>query len=409
MIGKQRRILPEESYFMMEEFKEMCQLAVKVDNKQVLEKILNNFKKGFVGLRLRTDGQFLLPAKDDLEIVRFPKDLTDCRDACETLYKDHSPSWKDRLATIGMNDQIIAISSNHLCCDGGLLLHNFLHCLDDDIGEPAELPWPICEAYKEDLARAQLSSIKLSHVDELTDMFLDPRNKPSEIPKRASFYDEITPVHEFQCYNSNTKKITGLTESIFSASCLTLSAIGDAIKKFGVCNCCEIRKYLKPGQLNLSCCNHFVCMKIVAHGIKHSNTIRDLNNAFREDLRRKQTDGTIFKTYLAPYDSKFPNKALINCSNVGPIRYKAPIKDFWMQSAMNKQALRGFFFLVSYSKISESENNIVTRLTVDQDTIPPPLAKMVNDSILYTLTKLPLDLKLLDAVKAIQRFQRKYK
>lgn len=410
MISKSTRaVLPAERFYVTQKYNEMVQIAIKVNSEASKQKILNNFAKSFVGLRLCTDGKFLKPAKSEFQVITLPDHFTECDDAVEYMYLNYTPDWSKRMASIAVTKDIVVVNTSHLCADGAFLVNMLNHCLDDDIGEPASLPLPSQDVYKRFFEEFKnKNSLDLYTNNDLTQLPLTRKVVDEGKKRRAMFIDSKINALSTQCYDPETKKVKGLTELLWSSAILSVCAMKNKIDKFGIMNATDWRKFLKPSEINLSHCNHFSLLRIAAPNIRPTNTIRDLHLSLRNDLTKKLSDGSVFASYLVPFESPYPKAALIDVSNLGPLKIKEPIVDFCIHSGMSNLSPRGVLFLISYSKISKTKNEIMTQLTFDQDSIPITVGKRFNDSVLFAMQNIPLDIKIDDAVKQIQKYQRKH-
>lgn len=406
MIQSKWKIPNRDLGYANRDYNEMVQLALKLDNEKNFRIVLNNFKKMFMGLRVCTDGEYLMHSNNDFKVHSLPSNITTCQDASDYIYKYHSPDWKERIAEIGVaNNNIVVVNSNHICSDGGFVLYALKHCLDNDLGIMPEFPWRVKEAFEDEFKKISINNPKLVTKEEMTQFDLDQNFKSNDQVDIAESVIRVIDARSVKCYDSQRNKMMGLNDFISSMFSLALMANSCEKNKFGLHVCIDYRKFLKPSQLNLSCCNHFICTKINAPGISMNNTIADLNKSFKTTLNEKITTGAIYSAYNQPWEVPYPQGAFGCLSNLGPISVKPPIEDFWIQSSMNKYTLHGNMLFVTYSKLIGNRNDLVFKLTYDQDSVPTKVGKALNDSIVYALQNISPNTKISDALKKIKQFQ----
>lgn len=385
---------------------EMCQMAIKLATKKDLNKVLSNFKKMFMGLRMRTDGEYLYPNNLPIEVHQIPRCMNDCRSVTEFMYNELSPDWNEVMASIAVGDDIIAVSSNHICSDGGFLLHAFNHCLDDDVGPIPKFPCYIPDAYKDHFDKLDIKDrAKLLDKEELVNFPLDQSMKTADKFKPAQYFTRVFPTSTASCYDHKTKKCNGLNDVLSCASVLTIMATTQTTDRFGLYNNIDLRKYLKNGG-DLSCCNHFIGVRIKPHGITLNSTVQEMKDGYRKMLQWHLKEGGVFHSYFQPFETPFPKAIVCGTSNLGPIKAKYPIEDFWLQSNMASSHAAGCFFVLTYSRIIGDLNEIVIKYTFDQDTIPRETARKVADSIVYATQHIAPNTRIIDAIQQIGRYQR---
>lgn len=394
-----------EKRFVSQESREMIQCSIKVNDPSLIPKLLSYFIKGFVSLRLSTDGIGYYPLKQDVKPILLPDSITSCTDASYYMEHNCDPNFKEALATIGYNERILSLNSSHCCTDGDLIIDVLSRCYDDNFPEPAILPRTVEDAYSEQFRNLKIDPSSLMKKSDLASLILNPNRKNCTNEKRAKFVTCVTPANKFQCYDQQKKRPVGLTDSFFSAIPLAIAAYNNSLERYGIRTACGFRRFLRKDQVDLSFGNHYTGLNIEAKGITPKTTIKELNQSFRKDFSEKYKNGSVFASYLQKSEG-FPNTAIANLSNIGPIFLKDPIIDLNLKTGINSRISEGTLLMMSYSIVKEDRNDIVTRLRYSPSVIEDNLANVINDSIMHVLLDIPMSATIEEAFEDIKKFQK---
>lgn len=405
MLQRSWKIPAHDLHYANQELNEMTHLAVKLADRQSLNKVIENWKKEFMGLRVKTDGKYLYPTDTSFQVIKLPNNIVSCHEACDYIYDNHCPDWSQRMASIGYSDNNIAVvSTNHILADGGFLLYALDHCLDDNIKAERKFPETVKEDFSQIFSKLKLEKNPNFDIDDLSKLDIKNNDIKVHIKRKAESYDKVIPAKSILCYDSKQHKVIGLNDSLDSACVLSMMALSKKQDHFGLFNLVDYRRFLKPEQINMRLCNHFAILKIVAPNITLKNTISEMNHEFRRVLHQIMTTDEVYKEYLNPIKRPYPSGATCELSNLGPIRMKPPIEDFWTQSSSSNINLEGNLYFLSYSKLIGNRNDLVIKLTFDQDSIPSKCGKKLLDSVVYTLQQISPQTKISDALQQIRNF-----
>ena len=222
------------------------QFAIKCENQNAIEKIVNNFNKIFLGLRLKVVDEHFAKASEETiinNVLKLPMWIQDCRTACNWIDENINIPVTERLTTIASNDRIIVVHSNHDVSDSGFILNAIDHCLDDDIVNAFyvdpnlsadEKLVPIREsiAFQTEIERAEKNKPLLHPYPDCTSFPYDV-NDPhfaKKCPVQIHYDDEI-PIEELTCFDKKTKRPKQMNELLWTA--ITMNQYAMAINKEG--------------------------------------------------------------------------------------------------------------------------------------------------------------------------------
>lgn len=385
----------------------MTQLAVQLSNVKDIPKVINNFKKMFMGLRLSTDGEYLYKKKYDNNLHRLPFHLSNCREALDYAYESLMPDWKDSMAYIAVGENnLVTITSNHLLADGTFMINALKHCLDDKISQVPEFPKPVFEAYQKTIEDIQKKDIKVPDKIDVTKFYYDLRNKPSKSQKPTNDITLEFPAESLQCFDKAKNRCQDLTYYLSSASAVSTMALTRLQTKFGLRNMIDLREFMSPDKFDLAYCNHNASIALDAPNIRLSNSISDLHQAFKQLMEYNLKKGAVFASLKnnQSQSAKKDNITTTCLSNLGDIECQSPIKDFWIQTKMSSAYMSDSIQLLTYSKIQGKNNHLVLRLSHDKSLIPPKDGERFAKSIVYALQNLPPTTELADAVNKVRKF-----
>ena len=136
---------------------------------------------------------------------------------------------------------------------------------------------------------------------------------------------------------------------------------------------------------------------------------------FKKSIKSKSAD-IIFHdlTTLEKFLSPHPSQLLPVISSIGPIQFKRPIVDFdlrnWVTTTLgvgdNGSANGTVWSFISYSKINETKNDLIIYQLHDPSQTTVLNNKLLLESCIHFLTKIPLDTSYEDALYEIERFQK---
>lgn len=399
-----------EKYCVIPNSSELIQIALKVEDPKALDKIISNFKKIFMGLRLKSDGVNYYKRTEPIVLEKIPPSITDCKKATEYMCEYKTKPFTDGLASIGANQNIVCVNTNHVCADGGFLMYALEHCFDDNITNDFEVPTTMEEAYKQQCEIIKKNPPALLRYDKLTRIKLLDSPDLEPPGTRCRYLVDQFPASKLQCFDRKKNRPIHLSESLWNAMALSLAAYENISDHLALCICFDIRKYTNPSNINFSYCNHFCTANIHAPSINPDISLQQLGEQFRNDFSMRFNNGALMYTaILSENVMNYPGAVHGNVSNLGPVRFKKPIEDLYLSSVNEGPGTDLFLFLLTYGKVSETMNDIVTRFRFSPATTSQKTAQIIQDSIKHVITEIPLSAKLHDVLRELRDFQCKLK
>lgn len=387
---------------------EFVQLAIKFTDSSLVPKVVDNFKKIFYGQRLKVLDKTYYKTTGTF-IARLPTPINDCKEACKWIFENHRRPVSETLTTIAANDNIVVVNSNHTAADSSFLIRAMDHCLDEDVCPLAEVPYVMSKAYKKQLDKAKASNVKLYPYHDCTHFTYDP--KDPELTKKGtgvSYIQDEFPVEKLVCYDSKKKRPINLSAVEFSSISLACSAFNEKLpNNFALPFVIDLKRFLEdPSKVDWSYNNH-VCSTNLFYNIQPNITLNDANKLFTKSLKEQELDGSYYASTQAPYHFIENNNIYGNLSNIGPIKFKKPVADFYIKSTNDGVGVDNQVCIITYSKVNETSNILTNQLRYTTSTVTHKAANIFYDSYKYILTTIPLDTKLSEAFKAVKEFQTK--
>lgn len=409
MIVASRRLTSYERYFIKS--LETCQLILEFESPKIVAEVVERFKKAVIGLHLKHDMENIYAIKGDVPVHQLPTTLETTKDCGKWCVEHLDPYMDGTLAAIACNDRRVAVNSSHCVADGGFLHYLFDHALDPNIGEAPILPISINEMFKQEIEQAKHTDNDWPYVCKLP---TERKEEPSLV-KGASYTNFQIPTSSLQAYDKNTGKVRSLTEYLWITLSLALSAHLNKFNGLGSSTCVDVRKLIQKPFHPLSTTNFFFCMNVIAKGATYDQTLGDFQKAFRKDFNEKLNSPfpfDVIKTDIKggyPLESKPPEEGYVQITNVGPMTFKRPMTDFWVQQHMVCNAASSNLCMLSYSKVNESMNDVICRLRYSQTSFTEQTAEMLSDCVKYGIQNFPLSMPVREAFEEFKRFQSHYR
>lgn len=396
-----------EKAFVTPGSSEFVELAVKFSDPKFIPKALENFKKIFYGQKLKVINNAFYKAPGDTKVARLPSWVTDCPTACQWIYDNHHKPIEETLCTIAANDSIVVVNSNHNAADSSFLIRAMDRCLDDDVGEIPEVPYVMSKAYKEQIEEGMRTAPEIYSYKVCTHFTFDTTD-PALMPKGTlvSYIKDEFPASQLQCYDHKKKRPVNLSAVLFTSVALACSSFEKVLPpRFALPFVIDLKRFLKdPSKVDWSYNNH-VSTPNIHYEISPNITINEAYQRFLENLKQQEKDGSYFKATKMEYYSADTNKIFGNLSNIGPIRFKKPITDFYIKSTNDGVGVDNQICLLTYSRVNETNNILTNQVRYTKSTVTQKTANIFNDMLRHIMTKIPQDTKLGDAFKELREFQ----
>jgi hypothetical protein len=228
----------------------------------------------------------------------------------------------------------------------------------------------------------------------------------------TQFVDFNVDPEKLACYNQKKKRCEGLTDVLYGAFLLAVSAFNGKITNFGIGTCHDIRGYFKE-PVTWANLNNWVYLVVSANPDK-VNTFGELCTAFRKDFEATVREKDYIKYLLSlpkilgVVSHVVPTGIRAKLTNVGIWKYKKPMTGYWGTLAGNESLNRGDLMIQSCSVVGESGKSPVNQRMKDA---PSDLgergALLVAKMIAFALKICTPSTQIKDAFDEIVQFKQK--
>lgn len=413
-----RKLDESEYYFISKEAMEFVQLSIEFETSADTIKYLNQLKRSVAGLYARCDGKNIYSIErnpSDIQVHRIPSNINSLKAVNQWMYDQHTPDLATHLAEIGSDEHRIVINSSHICSDGGYLA-SLINGIQTNEGLPLHptLPGSITDLLQEELSKVKnRKDIKISGFDKVTKLCIQKVDPTVPELSKAHIITEIDDVHNLACYDRNKDKTNGLTENMWCALSLAFCALNKKINPIGISTCVDFRRFIYPkSRISNSMTNFFGCINIVADKINSHLYVSDILGQFRDNFNYIIDNEALFYNYIHPIEMNINNKPIAHLSNIGPIKFKSPIKDFEMSLRVNQKAQQQSAQISSYSKLKVDnkngnviKNDIHYQFTYSPAIISDETGKKIFESFKFFMNNIKPSMLLNDAFNEIVKFQ----
>ena len=363
------------------------QFAIEVENSKELPNLLKKIKNSTVGLYLKTDGFHLFNNYKDpnsIKIHRIPKEIKSLMDCCDWICNTYTPDLRYSLATIGADENRIVINSNHAITDGGYFTYLLKNIQDSSFDQIYDQKAPNPRDIRNDLLKKEFDAflrrkdketfqtigyndITRLKSQEITDS-PDHYNKSNSIIRTTIKTSELSP----SIFNKKTGKINHMTEFLWTGLCMAINAKNNEFGPFGVASCMDFRRLLPRERFDRSFGSAYTDFFLTIEKVNPKMTIKEICSLFRNKFNKIKNTDFFYNEYLYPNQVLIENCPISHVSNVGPMKIKSPLKDFYIQCSSNEFGLRPFLQITSFSKLKKENgmNDLVLHLRYS------PLVKM---------------------------------
>ena len=159
--------------------------------------------------------------------------------------------------------------------------------------------------------------------------------------------------------------------------------------------------------VDLSFCNVFTNSHIRVRNAGPNATIGELAKEMRSRFEYLKKNHGIIAEVERDFATNFKkNASIAHVSNVGPVRYEAPIVDFHMQQTMEAEATNTVVSVLSWSKIGYGRNDVLTRLRYSPLVMSDHNAKVLDESIRFYMRNITPNMTIGEAFNELQKFQK---
>lgn len=416
-----RLMSPDEAFFVGYINRVYCQLAVEVEPGH-LDRVLDKIKKSAAGLYIKTDGKEFIRNTIDYDTVtvhQIPKEVKTLSELCDWSWQEYTPAYNYALASVSADKNRIVLNSSHAISDGGFLFTLLGNLMNPSANHVFEHVTTQTGTLRGGFLKNQFDEFlknrnELSHQwPQLTDHDLT-YEKVQEIVHLPNLYDhrpprlikEIKP-ESLSIYDAKTGKMRGLSEFLWTGYCMAINVLNGHYGPIGLETCMDFRRLIPRDQVDNTFGNAFTNFALAVKNPRPQMTIGEICADFREMFNQIRKSGWFFKEYLTPLRFKRAGNCIAHLSNVGPVRIKAPIKDFYCQVHGYEHGLRPFIQCTTYSKIFNQKdlNTIIFHLRYSQNMLDNKMGRDLFEVFMHFLTHTTLDMKSGDVFDELMHFR----
>lgn len=378
------------------------QFALEFTDKKYLPTFLSMITNATTGLYVKSDGDNFLSSfkdPDHVTVHQLPRYLKTLPDCCEWIYRTYSPSPNYSLASIAADETRLIVNSSHSLTDGGFylnLLQNIQNPTKKELfNEQFPLPSDLIDCLFKDQFKKFKENFnsKFFNLKQTDFTYLNLQEKVSlpdpydDIPHRFRAeieYNELSPF----IYDKKLRKINSKITDLLSAGlCLSINAKNGQFGPIGFCNCFDFRNLVPNEENELKFGNSFSIYFLAIENVNHSISINEICSIFRNKLNYLRSNNFLYKELLFPFDYARINSPIAVVSNLGKIRFKSPIKDFYLQDTEKDESCKPIIQLTSYSKINENDlsNKLILYLRASNSVVSVKNTKEIFETLIHFL------------------------
>ena len=384
----------------------MLQLVLKFDDTSKIEETIDKLSKNVLAFHLKTDEYHFYKQKSNITPVKIIES-DNLPDLATYMYENHSPDFSKTLATLGYNSNTLVLNIAHLVADGGYL-HQIVDLIlsdSDKLNTKLEFPDNIEENF--------INQINSKYIDQCKYIFTDPEiirinaDKPKNPSNKYAKHCYInTPVENLKCFSKKSKRVSGLTEVLWTSYILSASAMNKKINNTGIATCIDMRNYFN--QINktnsLSVCNHYSNITPCSN-ISPSMTVGELGKQMRKDFNDKIKKGhhySFLKSLVPPEAKAIPGIGL-ELSNIGRFQIKSPLKDLFLKSSVFDQFCDPLISHSSFSVDTGVKNTLHGMFRFKPSAIKEETVRELASKVKFSLQNISNDMTVAESISLIQK------
>ncbi len=378
--------------------------AIEVENPKDLPPLFEKIFNATAGLFIASDGTNLVRnqvPREGVTVHQIPKSCKTLYDCCDWLYNNYTPNADYALASIAKDETRVVVNVNHAVNDGDYCF-NVLRDIQDpskdhlfkDIapmpGDPESDPKVLKGRFDEFIRERPNFEKKWPKFQTGDLTFLNTQ----EVVTLPDTYNKFPPRLQFEMpdshlsphiYHSKTGKTDHMSEYLWTGLALCVNAKNRKWGPIGVESCYDLRRLADhfDHYFGNAFTDFALCVKNPLPGM----TIGEINQKFRDNFSVLSKNNWICKEYLDKMDRYRDFCPVVHVSNVGPIKFHSPIKDFTLTVAGKEEGLRPFLQTTCYSKVKTDAdlNNLVLYMRYSPQWLSNKSAKDIFDSWIYFL------------------------
>ncbi|KAK8847007.1 hypothetical protein M9Y10_019581 [Tritrichomonas musculus] len=398
--------------------------CIEVEDPKYMPEIFRKVFNATQGLFIKSDGTNLVynnQTPESITIHKIPKNLTNLYNVCDWIYNNFTPNADYALASIAADETRVCVNVNHAVNDGDYCF-NVLSDIQDpskdhmfkDIapmtGDPLTDPNVLKERFDDFLKNKSEYEKKWPKFQNGDMTFLNTQ----EVVTLPDTYKLFPPRLQYEMpdsglsphiYHAKTGKTDHMSEYLWTGLALAVNAKNRKWGPIGVQSCYDLRRLAKHFDHHFG--NAFTDFALCVQHPLPGMTIGEINQKFRDNFTILNNSDWICKEYLDKVDRLRDYCPVAHVSNVGPIKFHSPIKDFTLTVAGKEEGLRPFLQTTAYSKIKTDGDmdQLVLYMRYSPAWLSNKSAKDIFDTWVYFLKTADPSKKAGDVLDELIHFQ----
>jgi hypothetical protein len=340
------------------------QLGVELINSRTATEFADFLLRTCSAYQLRCDGKNLIHTKNPVTVGSIPGSVSTARDVVQLTELIGRPNFSERLATISIRDNFVAMSVAHVALDGVSLIHLFKGFQSGHLAPQSRFPVAV-----DDILKSELSTVgsKSKTGSWLGDLSGDPLagvpwssklRDSGDRPRVDALVAEL-PSRTLKCFDLKREKFDGLTDALWGACALVCHAIDGDQRGYGSTMWVSLRPYLKTEPLG----NLIVPLTVVPKSVSKDMTIGELEKSFRRSFK----SGIEKRGWLEELEFMLANgsrprqgSSFFDVSNVGYFPTTGPFVDTWSQQSQTAMSCNGALAIAAVTVFGKERNARLT-------------------------------------------------
>jgi hypothetical protein len=377
------------------------QLGVELINSRVATQFADFVMKTVSAFRLRCDDENFIHHNSSIPINAIPSSLHTPCDVVQYIERVGRPNFSERLASIAIRDNFVAMSVAHSTFDGVSLIRLFQRFERGQFSPQSTFPNAVDDILKKELSNlppiASNSGTNPLAVIPWSSPFRDSGDRP-----RIDVLLTNLPSHTLTCFNSKTEKFIGLTDVLWGASAIVSHAIHPEQSGYGSTMWVSMRGSVKEYEFG----NFIVPLTIVPEKVSSNLSVGEFEKRFRRDFEikmKKREWLNELNVMLKSGSRPIIGNSFFDVSNVGYFPTTGPFVDSWSQQSQTAMCCNGVLALAVATVFGRENAHLIMQLPFSQHVFTRSDATRVANGVKYYLQNINRKVKVGDAITQIRK------
>jgi hypothetical protein len=377
------------------------QIGVELINPRVATEFANFVIKTLAAFRLSCDGNNFIHHTSPVQVGTIPSSINNARDVAQYTELVGRPNFSERLASIAIRDNFVAMSIAHVSFDGVALIRLFDRFQHGNFEPQSTFPVAVDDILKNELATLVPSTVSNTGPDPLAFVpWSSPLRDSGDRPRADTLLAEL-PSPSLTCFNPKTEKFLGLSDALWGAGALTCHAIHPEQSGYGSTMWVSLRGSVTQHELG----NLIVPLMIAPEKVSSEMSIGDFEKTFRRDFEMKMKNRewlNELNAMLTTGSKPRSGSSFLDISNVGYFPTTGPFVDFWSQQSETAMSCNGALALAAATVFGKENARLTLRLPFSQHVFTRSDAARVFEGVQYYLQHIRRNAKVGDTIREIR-------